>query len=189
MLTVRETRIEVVRGSVLDQDVEAIVNAANVMMRGGGGVDGAIHAAAGRELLDELRRLAPRGCHPGEVILTGGHALKQKHILHTPGPIWFGGFRHEPVVLAKCYRNCLIKASEHGLESIAFCSISTGAYRFPIEKASRIAVSTVAEWLHDQQTPLRRLVFAMRQEEEHRCFTQALHEFTTRQPRQPTERP
>lgn len=189
MFCVRNTTIEIVKGSVLEQDVDAIVNAANVAMRGGGGVDGAIHAAAGRGLLEELRTVAPRGCPPGEVVLTSGHELKQPYILHTPGPVWRGGTALEPELLARCYRNCLLKAAENGLKSIAFCSISTGVYRFPIEKASRIAIETVVDHLYVHESSLERVVFAMFLESEHAHFKKALEEMQDRQPRQPTERP
>jgi len=113
------TTIEIVRGSVVDQDVDAIVNAANTAMQGGGGIDGAIHRAAGRGLLAELRKVAPNGAKTGAAVLTGGHNLKQPYIIHTPGPVWKGGGAKEAEKLAMCYRSCLEKAEGKGLKSIA----------------------------------------------------------------------
>ncbi len=175
MLAINQTVIEVVRGSVLEQDVDVIVNAANNAMRGGGGVDGAIHLAAGKALVEELKILSPHGCRSGEVVVTQGHALRHKHIFHTPGPIWFGGLSKEPEVLSRCYRNCLVEASNRSLSSIAFCSISTGIYRFPISRASVIATNTVAAWINENpSTSINRVVFAMFQEQEFEHFTSAL---------------
>lgn len=161
--------IEVVRGSLLDQDVEAIVNAANSAMRGGGGIDGAIHRAAGRGLLEELERLAPNGCRTGHVVATGGHRLPFRAILHTPGPIWRGGKNKEEEQLANCYRSATLKAEELGIKTLGFCSISTGIYRFPLELAAPIALRTVRE----NAVNLERIVFAMFGEQEYEVFRNA----------------
>jgi len=163
-----------VRGSLIEQDVDAIVNAANGAMRGGGGIDGVIHRAAGRELLQELIKVAPHGSRTGEVIVTGGHNLPYRYIIHVPGPIWRGGIYQEEELLTRCYRNSLLKADELGVKSLAFCSISTGVYNFPMEKAAPIAVRTVRQNL--PQTNLERVVFAMFGEEEHRVFSRVLSE-------------
>ncbi|HNV85705.1 MAG TPA: O-acetyl-ADP-ribose deacetylase [Candidatus Omnitrophota bacterium] len=137
--------IESVRGDITRQAVEAIVNAANTTLLGGGGVDGAIHRAAGPELLEECRRIG--GCPTGEARMTKGYRLPAKYVIHTAGPVWHGGGRREEALLRDCYRNSMELAAKHGIKSIAFPSISTGAYRFPIERASRIAVETVREIL------------------------------------------
>ncbi len=129
------------RGSVLDQDVDAIVNAANTRLMGGGGVDGAIHRGAGKELFEHLQKIAPHGTKAGTVVVSPGFNLKQKYVLHTPGPFWSGGNRSEAEVLESCYRSCLSKAAEmEDVRSIAFCSIATGAYRFPLDLAAAIAL-------------------------------------------------
>ncbi len=132
-----------VQGDITRQQVDAIVNAANTTLLGGGGVDGAIHHAAGPELLEECRGIG--GCPTGEARITQGYRLPAKYVIHTVGPVWSGGNRGEPGLLRNCYVNSLRLASEHGLRSIAFPSISTGAYRFPIEQAARIAVESVQE--------------------------------------------
>jgi O-acetyl-ADP-ribose deacetylase (regulator of RNase III) len=173
-MTTQSTTIEIVRGSVVDQDVDAIVNAANTAMQGGGGIDGVIHRAAGRGLLAELEKVAPNGAKTGAAVLTGGHNLKQPYILHTPGPVWKGGGANEAEKLAMCYRSCLEKAEEKGLKSIAFCSISTGIYGYPLPLAAPVALKTVKEYLDDHpDTSLDRVVFAMYQASEFQAFTQA----------------
>ena len=138
-------RIEIIQGDITKQAVDAIVNAANTSLLGGGGVDGAIHRAAGPELLAECRTL--NGCRTGEAKITKGYRLPARFVIHTPGPIWHGGGRGEEELLASCYRNCLRLASENGCETVDFPSISTGVYHFPLEEASHIALSTIAEYL------------------------------------------
>lgn len=138
------TVLRAMNADITTLGVDAIVNAANSTLLGGGGVDGAIHAAAGPGLLTECRRLG--GCPPGEARITAGHQLKAKHIIHTVGPIWGGGGRGEPVTLASCYERSLRLALDHGLRSVAFPSISTGAYGFPLDLAAPIAIRTVREF-------------------------------------------
>ncbi len=138
-------RIEVVEGDITQQEVDAIVNAANTTLLGGGGVDGAIHRAAGPELLAECRTLG--GCPTGEARITKGYRLRARWVIHTVGPVWRDGRRGEDALLASCYRASLGLARERGLRSIAFPSISTGAYRFPLERAARIAVREVRAFL------------------------------------------
>jgi O-acetyl-ADP-ribose deacetylase (regulator of RNase III) len=143
-------RIEVIEGDITKLDVDAIVNAANKTLLGGGGVDGAIHRAAGPALLEECRTLG--GCETGQSKITGGYNLPARHVIHTVGPVWGGGGRGEDELLASCYRTSLELAAEHGLSTVAFPSISTGAYRFPVKRAARIAVSEVKAFLEENDT-------------------------------------
>ncbi|PYK34046.1 MAG: O-acetyl-ADP-ribose deacetylase [Verrucomicrobia bacterium] len=144
MKTPRE-RIDIVRGDITTLDVDAIVNAANSTLLGGGGVDGAIHRAAGAELLAECRTLG--GCQPGEAKLTRGYRLPARFVIHTVGPVWTGGNRDEAQTLANCYRNSLQLAVENGIKTIAFPAISCGAYRYPIRQAAQIALETTKDFL------------------------------------------
>ena len=138
-------RLQTVLGDITKQSVDAIVNAANCSLLGGGGVDGAIHRAAGPELLAECRML--HGCETGKAKITKGYKLPAKHVIHTPGPVWHGGNNGEAELLASCYRSCLTLASENGCRTVDFPSISTGVYHFPLDKAAAIACRTIKEYL------------------------------------------
>ena len=142
-----------IKADIATLDVDAIVNAANSSLLGGGGVDGAIHRAAGPELLEECRTLG--GCRTGEAKLTGGYRLPAKHVIHTVGPIWHGGDQGEAELLRSCYENSLALATEHQLSTLAFPSISTGIFGYPIEEAAKIAVTTVRSVLIRSGTDLK----------------------------------
>jgi O-acetyl-ADP-ribose deacetylase (regulator of RNase III) len=146
-------RIELVQGNIVDLDVDAIVNAANSALQGGGGVDGAIHRAAGPGLALEARPLAP--CPTGEARITSGHGLRARHVIHTVGPVWRGGKAGEPDHLASCYRSSLALAAERGLRSVAFPGVSTGIYGYPINEAASVAVREIAAWLDANDRPER----------------------------------
>ena len=151
------TRLEICVADITTLDVEAIVNAANRTLLGGGGVDGAIHRAAGPDLLAECRTLD--GCDTGFAKITRGYRLKAKHVIHAVGPVWAGGKKGEEDLLASCYRTALVLAAERSASSIAFPAISTGVYRFPPERAARIAVGTVAAEIAHAPRGIARVVF------------------------------
>ncbi len=149
-------RIEVIEGDITRQTVDAIVNAANSSLLGGGGVDGAIHAAAGPELLAACRKLG--GCATGEAKITRGYNLPAKWVIHTVGPVWHGGGHGEEAMLAKCYQSCFLLAARQGITTIAFPAISTGVYRFPVERAAMIAVRETRRFL-ESQPAIRKVLF------------------------------
>ncbi len=168
-MTTARQRVEIVRGDITQLDVDAIVNAANKSLLGGGGVDGAIHRAAGPGLLAECQTLG--GAETGEAKITKGYRLPARHVIHAVGPIWSGGKRRERELLVSCYEQSLGLASQNKLRSIAFPSISTGAYRYPIEQAAEVAQTTVREWLEAHELP-ERVVFC--------CFSESDREVYTR---------
>jgi O-acetyl-ADP-ribose deacetylase (regulator of RNase III) len=150
-------RVRIESGDITRQTTEAIVNAANNSLLGGGGVDGAIHRAAGPELLAECRTLG--GCATGDAKITAGYRLPAKWVIHTVGPVWHGGGQDEDTLLASCYQRCLALAAEKAIQSIAFPSISTGVYGFPIERAAPLAVDEVVRWLDEHPDQMKEVVF------------------------------
>ena len=142
-----KTRIEIIQGDITRSDADAIANAANTSLLGGGGVDGAIHRAAGPELLAECRTL--HGCETGRAKITKGYRLRAKYVLHTPGPVWHGGSRGEAEKLAGCYRSCLELASQYGCRTVDFPSISTGVYGYPVDRAAKVALGAIAGYLSE----------------------------------------
>jgi len=145
-----ETRVQIEEGDITKQQVDAIVNAANNSLLGGGGVDGAIHRAAGPQLLEETRKIG--GCPTGEARVSKGYSLSAKWVIHTAGPVWKGGHKNEEGLLAGCYRNSLKAAVERGAKTVAFPSISTGAYGFPLNRATEIALKETKEFLETNKT-------------------------------------
>lgn len=158
-------RVSILEANIVTLDVDAIVNAANSSLLGGGGVDGAIHRAAGPELVAECRML--NGCRTGEAKITKGYRLKARHVIHTVGPVWNGGGHGEADLLASCYGNSLALAKQHNLKSIAFPAISTGIYRYPADEATRIAIETVRDG-----PEIERVIFC--------CFGQPMYDLYVR---------
>lgn len=175
-VNVGQSILELVEGDITQQDTDAIVNAANSGLRGGGGVDGAIHRAGGPQIMEACRRIG--GCPTGEARITTGGRLKARFVIHAVGPIYRDGKHGEPELLASAYRYSLRLASEHGIRSLAFPSLSTGAYRYPIHEASRIALRTVIDYLkaHPEIQLVRFVLFGM---EAYRAYEEALKEIVS----------
>lgn len=167
----RQGKIELVKGDITTLRVDAIVNAANSSLLGGGGVDGAIHKAAGPGLLDECFSL--NGCETGEAKITGGYELSARHVIHTVGPVWKGGIGDEHQLLASCYQNCLKIARDNRINSVAFPGISTGVYGFPRDQAALIAVTETKRFLKKSDYP-EKVVFVAFDDESYRIYEQLL---------------
>jgi len=167
------TQLSAIRADITTLDVDAIVNAANSSLLGGGGVDGAIHRAAGKELLAECRLL--NGCKTGEAKITGGYRLKARHVIHTVGPVWHGGNSREPELLASCYRKSLGIAAQKGLKSIAFPAISTGVYDYPIKLATETAVITVRNFV-TKESSIEQVIFCCFSESHLKVYQEQLQE-------------
>ncbi|MCU0536540.1 MAG: O-acetyl-ADP-ribose deacetylase [Hydrococcus sp. Prado102] len=168
-----DKKILAIQGDITQQAVDAIVNAANPSLLGGGGVDGAIHRAAGAQLLEECRRLG--GCATGDAKITQGYKLPAKWVIHTVGPVWEGGNRGEDELLASCYRRSLEVAAENEIFTLAFPAISTGIYRFPLQRATRIAVSEVKQFLQ-QPSCIEKVIFVAFDALTYDCYKQAILE-------------
>jgi O-acetyl-ADP-ribose deacetylase len=162
-LTINQARISLVRGDITQQETDAIVNAANSSLMGGGGVDGAIHRAGGPTILEECKQIVARqGPLPtGKAVITTGGNLKAKYVIHTVGPVWVGGRRGEADLLASAYRESLKLAAENNLSSVSFPSISTGAYGYPIDQAAIIALKAVVDYVKAYNTPFKEVVFVL----------------------------
>jgi O-acetyl-ADP-ribose deacetylase len=173
------TKIRLVRGDITDQGADAVVNAANSSLMGGGGVDGAIHRRGGPAILEECKRIRqkewPGGLPVGKAVITTGGSLRARHVIHTVGPVWSGGRRGEPAALAECYSNSLRTAAQKGLRSVAFPSISTGAYGYPIREASRVALKAVKSYVESEGTP-EEVTFVLYGENDFKMYMEALEE-------------
>jgi O-acetyl-ADP-ribose deacetylase (regulator of RNase III) len=162
-VTINGAKLTIAQGDITQQVTDAIVNAANSSLMGGGGVDGAIHRAGGPAILEDCKKIvAKQGRLPtGEAVITTGGNLKARHIIHTVGPVWHGGGQNEAQLLASAYRESLNLAAEHGLTSVSFPSISTGAYRYPLDQAAEIALKTVVSFLGEKTTSIKEVVFIL----------------------------
>jgi O-acetyl-ADP-ribose deacetylase (regulator of RNase III) len=167
--------LELVIGDITQQDTDAIVNAANSRLAGGGGVDGAIHRAGGPSIMAETRQHYPQGCPTGEAVITGAGNLPARYVIHTVGPIWAGGRQGEAELLASAYRRSLEVALAHNCQSVAFPSLSTGAYGYPMDQAARTALRTVLDFLHTRQQPTL-VRFVLFDAAAHTAFAAALGE-------------
>ena len=166
-----KNKIEIHSGDITKLKVDAIINAANTTLLGGGGVDGAIHRAAGPELLAECR--THNGCKTGEAKITKGYNLPARYVIHTVGPVWSGGNYNEDELLASCYRNSLKLAVENGIKSIAFPAISTGVYRFPLKRAAKIAIDEVTKFLNDNDE-IEKVIFVAFDDTTYFCYEEML---------------
>jgi len=175
---INQAKLRIIQGDITKQDTDAIVNAANSSLMGGGGVDGAIHRGGGPAILEECKQIVARQGHlpTGKAVMTTGGNLKARYVIHTVGPIWHGGDKGEPELLASAYQESLKLAMRNQLSSISFPSISTGAYGFPVDKASRVAIKTVIDSLRQGVTSVREVVFVLFDSQTFRAYSSALKE-------------
>lgn len=178
--TINQTRLSLIQGDITRQVTDAIINAANSSLMGGGGVDGAIHRAGGQAILEECKQIVARqGRLPtGKAVITTGGNLKAKYVIHTVGPVWHGGNRGEAALLASAYRESLKLAAERNLQSVSFPSISTGAYGYPVDKAARVALGAVISFLKEQPTSIKEVVFVLFDSGTFNSYASALAELT-----------
>ena len=176
---VNKTKLSLIRGDITQQDTEAIINAANTSLLGGGGVDGAIHRAGGPSILEECKKIRAKqgGCPTSEAVITGGGKLKAEYVIHTVGPIWSGGKRNEDTFLSNAYKNSLTLAKNKGIRSLSFPSISTGAYGFPIQHAARIALSIIQDFLKEHT--FEEVRFVLFSEKDLKIYEEAWQEIST----------
>ena len=175
---VDQTRLSIMQGDITKQATDAIVNAANPGLMGGGGVDGAIHRGGGPAILEECKQIVAKQGHlpTGKAVITIGGNLRAKHVIHTVGPIWWGGNKSEAALLESAYRESLKLAVEHKLTSVSFPSISTGAYGYPVAEASKVAIKAVVSFLREQVTSLREVVFVLFDSRTYEAYSSALEE-------------
>jgi len=180
--TTNQVKLRIIQGDITQQTTDAIVNAANPSLMGGGGVDGAIHRAGGSAILEECKQIVARqGRLPtGKAVITTGGNLKAKHVIHTVGPIWHGGNTGEPELLASAYHQSLKLAAKNNLSSIAFPSISTGAYGYPVNQASRVAIDAVITFLSQSTTSIKEVVFVLFDAQTLGAYSSALREIEER---------
>ncbi len=176
--TINGQTIELVKGDITRQSVDAIVNAANSRLAGGGGVDGAIHRAGGPAIMEQTRQKYPDGCPTGSAVISGAGKLPAKFVIHAVGPVWSGGTRGEAALLSGAYRRCLELADENNCESVAFPAISCGVYGYPLDKASRVALTTVIDFLNERACP-KLVRFVLFGDETFAAFESALAELTS----------
>ena len=181
-VTVNKTKVTMTQGDITEQATDAIVNAANPSLMGGGGVDGAIHRAGGPAILEECKKIvAQQGRLPtGKAVITTGGNLKARYVIHTVGPIWHGGNRNEAELLRSAYYECLKLANENKLASISFPSISTGAYGYPVDEAAKIAASTAVSFLKEQATSLKNVVFVLFDSRTYQSYRSAFQVYLNR---------
>ena len=181
--SINGVRISIVKGDITQQDTDAIVNAANSSLMGGGGVDGAIHRAGGPAILAECKEIVSRQVRlpTGKAVMTTGGNLTARHVIHTVGPVWYGGNKGEPELLAGAYRESLRLAAENNLTSLSLPSISTGAYGYPVDKASRVALRAVISFLRESVTSIKEVVFVLFDSRTFDAYSSALREITEKE--------
>jgi O-acetyl-ADP-ribose deacetylase (regulator of RNase III) len=180
-ITVDGSTLSLVQGDITKQTTEAIVNAANSSLMGGGGVDGAIHRAGGPAILEECKQIRAKiGRLPtGEAVITTGGNLPAKYVIHTVGPVWKGGSKGEPELLRNCYRNSLKCAKEKGIKTISFPSISTGVYGYPVDKAARVAIKAIIDFLSENPGIIDEVAMVLFDNQSYKVYEQALNEYTS----------